>query len=104
MSSVYCVKCRKLGLIACVCVALAMSAAGAPTDGPASAHAVSAIGIGATGTTSANPTSISTIFGPVAVIHDENTGTPRLSVWQDRQRGRAQAATPLEKGAEKAGE
>jgi len=40
MSRVYCVKCRKLGLITCMCVASAMSVTAALTDGPAPAHAI----------------------------------------------------------------
>jgi hypothetical protein len=40
MGRVYCVKCRKLGLITCICVASAMSVTGAPSDGSALSHAI----------------------------------------------------------------
>ena len=84
MSRVYCVKCRKAGLITCACVALATSVAGAPTNGPASTHAVSPISNGGTGT-------IGVATNAISVIHDEVTETPRIIVLQDWQRERARA-------------
>jgi hypothetical protein len=34
------------------------------------------------------------MWGSVSVIHDQVIGTPRISIWQDRQRELAQAASP----------
>jgi len=54
----------------CLCLASAMSVTGAPTDGSALAHAVSAIGTVAASAKASIP-------DPVGVIHDEVVGTSR---------------------------
>src|SRR5690348_7344848 len=87
-SSIVCRKCQKLGRAVCACWLAGWGVVVPIKDvGPPPAHAVDAIM-----STAATTTSGSAISGSASLIHDQVIGTPRIGVWQDRQREMAQAA------------
>ena len=95
MNKIICVKCRKY---ACAYFLAGLTGLALYNGvSPPPAHAVGTMmttGL-ATGTTSGNEISISTISGsPIGVIYDQVIGTPRTFVRQDKQRVQA-APLPL---------